>query len=123
MQRELAQELRDAGFPNIYDVQHRQGREYLTPDGLFSVYSLGQIAPPEDWFIPTLSELIAACERAGFSNFELGHFKQWTATITKNSYDKSLSDCTVVAEGGTPEEAVGRLWLALLQSPSIQVIT
>ena len=33
MLEELAKELNSAGFPNIQDVQHRQGREFLTPDG------------------------------------------------------------------------------------------
>ena len=33
---ELARELNSAGFPNIQDVQHRQGREFLTPDGRVS---------------------------------------------------------------------------------------
>ena len=64
--------------PNIQDVQHRQGREFLTPDGRVSVYSLGEAAPTEDWFLPTLSELIAACGEkfsslilVGFSVFVL----------------------------------------------------
>ena len=58
----IAKELKDAGFPNIQDVQHRQGREFVSSDGRVSIYSLGQIAPTEDWFIPTLMELIEACE-------------------------------------------------------------
>ena len=61
MPLELAKELRDAGFPNIEDVQHRQGREFLASDGRVSVYSLGELARPENWFIPTLEELIEAC--------------------------------------------------------------
>jgi hypothetical protein len=60
MPHTIAKELKDAGFPNIQDVQHRQGREFVTPDGRVSVYSLGEIAPTEDWFIPTLKELIEA---------------------------------------------------------------
>src|SRR5674476_638641 len=60
MLQELAKELNGAGFPNIQDVQRRQGREFLTPDGRVSVYSLGEAAPTEDWFLPTLSELITA---------------------------------------------------------------
>ena len=55
---ELAKELRNAGFPNIEDLQHRQGRQFLASDGGVSVYSLGELAPPENWFIPTLEELI-----------------------------------------------------------------
>ena len=45
MLQELAKELNGAGFPNIQDVQHRQGREFLTPDGRVSVYSLGKRRP------------------------------------------------------------------------------
>jgi hypothetical protein len=33
MLQELAKELNGAGFPNIQDMQHRQAREFLTPDG------------------------------------------------------------------------------------------
>jgi len=67
MLKELAKELNGAGFPNIQDVQHRQGREFLTPGGVVSVYSLGEAAPTEDWLLPTLSELIAACGEKFFS--------------------------------------------------------
>jgi hypothetical protein len=31
MNYELAHELKDAGFPNIKDLQHRQGREFILP--------------------------------------------------------------------------------------------
>ena len=60
MLEELARELKGAGFPNIEDVQHRQGREFLTLDGRISVYSLREAASTEEWFIPTLSESMAA---------------------------------------------------------------
>ena len=60
---ELAKELRNAGFPNIQDLQHRQGRQFVASDGRVSVYSLGELAPPENWFIPTLEELIEVCEK------------------------------------------------------------
>ena len=63
MSLELAKELRNAGFPNIHDLQHRQGRQFLASDGRVSFYSLGELAPPENWFIPTLEELIEACEK------------------------------------------------------------
>jgi hypothetical protein len=51
MSPELAKELRNAGFPNIQDLQHRQGRQFLASDGRVSVYSVGELAPPENWFI------------------------------------------------------------------------
>src|SRR5450756_2450371 len=89
MLQELAKELNNAGFPNIQDVQHRQGREYLTPDGSVSVYSLGEAAPTEDWFLPTLSELIAACGEKFFSLIlDCG---KWRCTASGyEGYDLSL---------------------------------
>jgi hypothetical protein len=103
MLQELAKELSGAGFPNIQDVQHRQGREYLTPDGSVSVYSLGEAAPTEDWFLPTLSELITACGEKFFSLIlDCG---KWRCTAWGyEGYDDLYS---------TPSEAVARLWLAL----------
>ena len=103
MLQKLAVELNGAGFPNILDVQHRQGREFLTPDGRVSIYSLGEAAPTEDWFLPTLSELIAACGEKFFSLFlDCG---QWRCTASGyEGFDDPYS---------TPSEAVARLWLAL----------
>ena len=105
----MAKELKDAGFPNIQDVQHRQGREFVTPDGRVSVYSLGQIAPTEDWFIPTLKELIEACEKK--------------TAVTTSSLSIHNSDGLRLLRHRqanlqwsykpTAEEAVARLWLAL----------
>jgi hypothetical protein len=107
---ELAKELRDAGFPNIQDVQHRQGREFLASDGRVSVYSLGELAPPENWFIPTLKELIDECEKKeGYDHFILEHARLgWFASIEvqdEQTYSGSHQP--------TAEEAVARLWLAL----------
>jgi hypothetical protein len=103
MLQELAKELNGAGFPNIQDVQHRQGREFLTPDGRISVYSLGEAATTEDWFLPTLSELIAACEEKFFSLILDGG--KWRCTASGyEGYDDLYS---------APSEAVARLWLAL----------
>ena len=107
MLQELAKELKSAGFPNIQDVQHRQGREFLTPDGLVSVYSLGEAAPTDDWFLPTLSELIASCGEK-FSSLILDCGK-WRCTASGyEGYDDLYS---------TPSEAVARLWLALNKKP------
>lgn len=103
MLKELAKELNSAGFPNISDIQHRQGREFLTREGRISVYSLGDAAPTEDWFIPTLSELIAACGE-NFSTLILESGK-WRCTASGYEGYKNLYS--------TPSEAVARLWLAL----------
>ena len=103
----LAKELRNAGFPNIQDLQHRQGRQFLASDGRVSVYSLGELAPPENWFIPTLEELIAAVFALVPDKFldlssRSDRDQLWSATST-----------WCIGSGSTPEEAVARLWLAL----------
>ena len=110
MSPELANELRNAGFPNILDWQHRQGRQFLTPDGRVSVYSLGELAPPENWFIPTLEELIEVCEKKeGYDHFSLEHAQLgWSASIEAQD-EQTYSG----SHQATAEEAVARLWLAL----------
>jgi len=108
MNYELAQELKDAGFPNIKDLQHRQGREFILPDGSVPVYSLGNAENVNDWFIPILEELIEACGEQ-FDRLVAYHEKgDWEATSEKDSdgFFKSVS-------GKTPIEAVAGLWLAL----------
>jgi hypothetical protein len=110
---ELAKELRGAGFPNIQDVQHRQGREFLASNGGVSVYSLGQIAPTEDWFIPTLSELIEACEEQ-FDSMYRSLDGSWLATsVTYDDGDAFGIERQKGESKDSPEEAVARLWLAL----------
>ena len=106
----LAKELRNAGFPNIQDLQHRQGRQFLASDGRVSVYSLGELAPPENWFIPTLEELIEACEKKeGYDHFSLEHQQLgWFASIEAQD-EQTYSG----SHQATAEEAVARLWLAL----------
>ena len=107
---ELANELRNAGFPNIQDLQHRQGRQFLASDGHVSFYSLGDLALSENWFIPTLEELIEACEkRQGRKHFNLEHpLLGWFASIRARD-EQTYSG----SHQATPEEAVARLWLAL----------
>jgi hypothetical protein len=61
MNYQIAIELKSAGFPNIKDLQHRQGREFIPSDGSMPVYSLGDAADVKNWFVPTLEELIEAC--------------------------------------------------------------
>ena len=112
MSLELATELRNAGFPNIQDLQPRQGRQFLASDGHVSVYSLGELASAENWFIPTLEELIEACEkREGCDRFSLEHqhpLLGWFASIEARD-EQTYSE----SNHATPEEAVARLWLVL----------
>jgi len=113
MDIELARELRDAGFSNIQDVQHRQGREFLAPDGLVFVYSLGQIAPSEDWFIPTLEELIEACAEDFDSMYRSSNGSWLAASVTCADGDALGLQRQKGESKDSPEEAVARLWLAL----------
>ena len=108
MNYELAQELKDAGFPNIKDLQHRQGREFILPDGSVSVYSLGDAQNVDAWFIPILEELIEACGKKCDQLVAYHNKGAWNAISEKDSdgFFKSAS-------GKTPTEAVARLWLAL----------
>ena len=75
-----------------------------------SVNSLGELAPPENWFIPTLEELIEACEKKeGYEHFSLEHQPLgWFASIEAQD-EQTYSGSHQV----TAEEAVARLWLAL----------
>ena len=110
MDLELAKELQHAGFPNIQALQHRQGRQFLAPDGGVSFYSLGELAPSESWFIPSLEELIAACEeKKGDDQFSLSHWQPgWSASMAAHGEqpDSGPHQATAVV-------AVARLWLAL----------
>jgi hypothetical protein len=97
----LAQELQDAGYPDIQDVQHREGRQFLRSNGDVSFYSLGEAAPHEGWFIPTLEELINAIP--AFARLCRSNGRWFAKADT----------ATPVGDGETATEAVARLWLAL----------
>lgn len=87
MNYDLAQQLKDAGFP-VQNSGWDEGFE-------------------EKLKLPTLSELIAACGER-FCLFLKG--TTWIAGISTEepSWYPEASE-----EGDTPEEAVARLWLAL----------
>ena len=108
MNYELAQELKDARFPNIKDLQHRQGREFILPDGSVPVYSLGNAENVKGWFVPVLEELIEACGRRFDRLLAYHDTGDWEATSEKDSDGLFKSAC-----GKTPTAAVARLWLAL----------
>jgi hypothetical protein len=65
---------------------------------------------------PTLSELIAAIPKEiGTATFVLGSSqggKRWTATYFDFRNSRMVEDEALCQSGGTPEEAVARLWLA-----------
>jgi len=98
----LARELRAAGFPDIQDIQHRQGRQFLTRGGDVAIYSVGDPAPEESWFVPTLEELIEAIPAFARLSRSSG---RWSAE--SSGADAADDSCE------TPTEAVARLWIAL----------
>src|ERR1700712_1310992 len=96
MEYELAEQLRDAGFP-----QGGNGK-WLGPSDKI-VWRRGDRA-----YVPTLEELIEACGERFFvlnATDARGKSNTWYAAIT--------SPLVVEATAPTPIEAVAKLWLAL----------
>lgn len=113
MTYELAKQLKDADFPNLQ--KWPSGLEIMFPTtGNYVKLGNEEFAKFNDkwWYVPTLSELIAACgdHLVGLSRMWEGKWLTgWCAIYTKNPVDSFHS----VIEGDTPEEAVANLWLAL----------
>jgi hypothetical protein len=93
MNYELAKELRDAGFP-----QTGNGSSISPPDAL--VMRRG-----DRIYSPTLSELILACGKP----FKL----EGNSEIASEASIWVAESNAVSCNAATPDEAVGRLWLAL----------
>ncbi len=92
MNYELALQLKEAGFP-------QKGK------GHFETTKLD-----EPYYIPTLSELIEACEDDNFhllSGSIVGAYIEWQAYTGFARMPKHIG------VGTSPEEAVAKLWLAL----------
>lgn len=110
MNYELAKQLKDAGFP-----QFGQPRTYAYKLGLERI--LGPyLTSADEFYVPTLSELIAACGDHEFHLHFVQHERKWQTWISllKAAY---VADEEHSGEGQTPEEAVARLWLALNTKP------
>lgn len=97
---ELAKDLRDAGFP-----QDGFGMPECAIEG-------GHDGPCEAVYLPTLSELIAACGGDGPTGFQL--YQEWkTRDYVEWEATSGFGQAQKRGRGTTPEEAVARLWLAL----------
>lgn len=99
MTYELAEKLKDAGFP----IKTTTTMGGLVPETT--------VNPNTALIGPTLSELIEACD-GKCDNFRLSHWSiEWVAGDWMNYVDDWKNDMR--GEGTTPEEAVANLWLAL----------
>ena len=100
MEYKLAEKLKDAGYPQDYNPKYDTG---------------GGGAPGSDIRMPTLSELIEACEK-DYQLFELekrnsvgrGIVGLWIASVDNYDHHPSIIVCAK-----TPEEAVAKLWIKL----------
>jgi hypothetical protein len=112
MKYELAQQLKDAGFPQ----EQRRGDLLCECEGYWEKHQAHKDNPPEA-YAPTLSEFIEACGEGFYSLF---HDNGWWAT-EKNFFGGDRSDAKV-GNGATPEVAVAKLWLALHTSTSTEKV-
>jgi hypothetical protein len=112
MNHELAKKLKDAGFPQPdkyssgksgvgYDISGDLN-QYDNCCGMWG----GDYTP--DAYVPTLSELIEACNPTDNYCVLLNITKSWS----------SASMGSKIGSGSTPEEALGKLWLALQEKQS-----
>lgn len=106
---EVAQELKTAGFVQGGTSFHFYDKEGIC---LANTYRTGAL---EDSYIPSLSELIEACNgRVGKIEAPWdGCPNHWVATNHKKYGNKFYT------KGDTPDEAVARLWLALREDKQI----
>jgi hypothetical protein len=111
MNIELAQELKEAGYPQEVNLFY-----WVAPPGGNNSVRYGMPTEQEKrrkpkgtqfYAAPMLSELIAACGY-GFEALSKREESQWLAMSKVELPDKSQGRL-----GETPEEAVARLWLAL----------
>lgn len=105
MNYELAQELKDAGFPQLgngqRECQHTvNGYDHTKLNG----------TECDSTYYPTLSELIEACV-GYFCLFELRYWSNKHLTMHWWATAWDTKDKNYDTGGTTPEEAVTRLWL------------
>lgn len=98
MNYELAKQLKDAGFPVIWE------NDYYTPEGMIFRSNSSRPIQGNEIFIPILSELIEACGD-DFKELKKIGGRFFAMSEKHAGYSKR--------ENGTPEEAVAKLWLEL----------
>jgi hypothetical protein len=105
LSEDFARKLKDAGFPQKgRTIKPQTDRDSWTE--IRSAFREGRpiTVPTYDMFIPTLSELIEACDDDFVSLTKIGmnHSDLWRAESSE----------ITLHEGSTPEEAVAKIWLS-----------
>lgn len=103
---ELAKELKDAGFAADRDVL---GTQTGVGGGHTWLYGPKGVESDDMAYVPTLSELIAACGE----DFELLTIQPVGEKWRADSWPFGGKKMNVEGKGQTPEEAVAKLWLAV----------
>lgn len=125
MKYELAEKLKDAGFPQTPAIDFWSQYWYKKPDGSFHIDGMAWL--PDSYVgykIPTLGELIDECEKLSepYQGFQLkkywieadGSGFVWFASV-QNSLDGEFPE---TVSGLSAIEAVANLYLVLVQSVS-----
>ena len=97
MNLETAKKLNEAGFPDQLYITKRKLAE-------LGVHVVGE----EEYYCPTLSELIKACGKPFMALYRNDDDSGWTAF----KMGDKLIDMDLCV-GPSPEEAVANLWIAL----------
>ena len=138
MEYETANALKGAGFPQamrVGDACYLSSSEEIVVaqreirgDAVVNIFcrdTLEQVLPsaPALWVkVPSLSELIKACENVkGYHLFCLEHPREgWLATMADDSARAPLETYASGGYQSTPEAAVARLWLELQATTGAQ---
>ena len=114
MNNKLEKKLKDAGCPQNIDIG---GKNYDQNGQLWIASLEARPLPPQDTYVPTLSELIEACgvsfrELEKYSNTENGKLVYYWAAYAIDDATGRMTGGSKF-KGSTPEESVANLWMAL----------
>ncbi len=130
---ELAKQLKDAGFPRevyysgstVYPHEESPGWSKEAREHGMPYEAIPHAEAVKGYVVPTLSELIQACEvgrlRAKEPHFTLSFFEdEWTAFIP-NAFSKLDLLEGFMGKGSDPETAVANLWLPMHPHATVRV--
>ena len=123
MNYELAKQLKEAGFPQIgegnmwllddpklFEDERNQTVSVITRDFYVHSTAIRKNEFGVDVYIPTLEELMEACESEK-NSLSLGYGGIWRCSVETGF--KNGAFIQIKADGKTPSEAVAKLWLEL----------